>query len=71
MQVTEEVPLVETGSATLGKVVETRRVQNLPLNGRNPFALARFIPRCTELDFAGRGVRISTRSTNKQSRRAQ
>jgi hypothetical protein len=70
VQVTEEVPLVETGSATLGKVVETRRIQDLPLNGRNPLALALFTPGVrtsvgpSYSGFADRGVRISTMSIN-------
>lgn len=33
--VTAEVPQVDTASATLGKVVEERRIVELPLNGRN------------------------------------
>jgi hypothetical protein len=33
--VTAEVPQIDTASATLGKVVEERRIVELPLNGRN------------------------------------
>lgn len=70
VQVTAEIPLVDTGSATLGKVVETRRIQDLPLNGRNPLALALFTPGVRTAvgpsysGFADRGVRISTISIN-------
>lgn len=33
--VTGEIPLVDMGNTTLGKVVEERRIVDLPLNGRN------------------------------------
>src|SRR5207244_414055 len=33
--VTSEPPLVDTASSTLGKVVEEKRILDLPLNGRN------------------------------------
>jgi hypothetical protein len=36
--------LVDTTTATLGKVIENRRVQELPLNGRNAFSLVLLSP---------------------------
>jgi len=39
VEVTAEAPLVQTGTSSLGQVVETRSVTELPLNGRNPLAL--------------------------------
>ena len=69
-EVVGEAPLVDSGSATLGKVVENRRIQELPLNGRNALALAMFTPGVrtavgsTYTGFTDRGVRISTMSIN-------
>jgi hypothetical protein len=37
-------PLVNTNNAALGTVVENRRIVELPLNGRDPFALAALAP---------------------------
>jgi hypothetical protein len=51
--VTEQVtvqattPLVESASVTLGQVVETRRIVDLPLNGRDPTSLAALAPGVT------------------------
>ena len=44
IEVVGEAPLVDTGSATVGSVVENRRIQELPLNGRNALALAMLTP---------------------------
>ena len=38
VEVTGEAVLLDTSSATFGKVVESRRIQELPLNGRNALA---------------------------------
>jgi len=49
-QVTDEIrveaaaPLVDTSSTTLGQVIENRRIQELPLNGRDAFSLAGLVP---------------------------
>jgi hypothetical protein len=42
--VTADSPLVETTKSSLGQVVETRQIQNLPLNGRNFQDLAMLVP---------------------------
>jgi hypothetical protein len=42
--VTVEVPDVDTRSATVGEVVDRVRIQELPLNGRNPMQLAAVVP---------------------------
>jgi hypothetical protein len=44
VQVSGQAPLVDTQSAVGGEVVESRRMSELPLNGRNPLQLAGLIP---------------------------
>ncbi|MEK7405252.1 MAG: carboxypeptidase-like regulatory domain-containing protein [Acidobacteriota bacterium] len=44
VEVVGATPLVDTASATLGKVVENRRMSDLPVNGRNAFALMLIAP---------------------------
>ncbi|HSU56720.1 MAG TPA: carboxypeptidase-like regulatory domain-containing protein, partial [Candidatus Dormibacteraeota bacterium] len=39
VEVSSEVPLLQPETNSLGQVVETRTVTDLPLNGRNPLAL--------------------------------
>jgi hypothetical protein len=44
IEVPAEAVLVETGSATVAKVVENRRISDLPLNARNALALTLLTP---------------------------
>ncbi len=39
VSVTAESPLLDTTDASVGQVVDNRKIVNLPLNGRNPMAL--------------------------------
>jgi len=70
IEVTGEAPLVDTGSATVGKVVDNRRVQELPLNGRNALALTLLTPSVksnagpTNSGFGDRGIQLSSISIN-------
>ncbi|MBI4890969.1 MAG: TonB-dependent receptor, partial [Acidobacteria bacterium] len=70
IEVTGEDPLVDTGSATVGKVVENRRITDLPLNGRNALALVMLTPGVksqagpTNSGFVDRGVALSAISIN-------
>lgn len=68
--VTAEVPLVDVASATVGKVVENRRIQELPLNGRNALALTLLTPAVrsnagpTNSGFGDRGLALTAISIN-------
>jgi len=44
IEVTEQTPLLQTENASLGQVVEARKVQEMPLNGRNVFSLVALVP---------------------------
>ncbi|MEX2264281.1 MAG: TonB-dependent receptor [Bryobacteraceae bacterium] len=44
IEVTGEVPLLDSNSSSLGQVVERRKIEELPLNGRNPLALVALVP---------------------------
>src|SRR5262245_37643698 len=39
VEVNTAAPLLEAQTSSLGQVIENRRIIDLPLNGRNPFAL--------------------------------
>lgn len=65
-----EAALVDAGSATVGKVIENRRIAELPLNGRNALALVMLTPGVksqagpTNSGFADRGIALSAMSIN-------
>lgn len=44
LEVTEQTPLLQTENASLGQVVESRKVLEMPLNGRNVFGLVALVP---------------------------
>ena len=44
VEVTATGPLLETENTTMGQVVGERQISNLPLLGRNPYALAALVP---------------------------
>lgn len=44
VEVTSEAPLLQTETNSLGQVVESRTVTEMPLNGRNPLALVSLVP---------------------------
>ena len=70
VEVVAETSLVDAGSATLGTVIENRRVSDLPLNGRNALSLtllnAGVVSNAgpTNSGFGDRGVQISSLSIN-------
>src|SRR5215831_12936996 len=65
VQVVAEVPLVDTATATVGKVIENRRVQELPVNGRTALSLVLLAPAVQSAfgpansGFAARGVQLA------------
>ncbi len=44
VEVNGEAPLLQPETQSLGQVIEQRTVTDLPLNGRNPIALAQLVP---------------------------
>ena len=70
VQVTGEASLVDTTDATIGQVVDSKRVQELPVNGRSAFALINLTPNAhsnagpTQSGFADRGTNLSAFSIN-------
>lgn len=66
-QVTETVevqaatPLLDPNTSSLGTVMETKKVEDLPLNGRNPIGLANLIPTVRGIGYFGGQVLSSWR----------
>lgn len=44
IDVTAEIPRIQTEDSSLGTVVESKRIQDLPLNGRHVFNLVKVVP---------------------------
>jgi hypothetical protein len=70
IEVTSEAVLVDTSNTSIGKVVDQKRVSELPLNGRNALALTLLTPSVksnagpTASGFADRGIQLSSISIN-------
>lgn len=68
--VTAEAPVTDTASATVGKVIENKRIQELPINGRNALSLVLLAPAVKSQapgnanGFADRGIALSAISIN-------
>jgi len=66
VEVSSAAPLLESQTSSIGQVIENKRIVELPLNGRNPFALGLlaggttpFYGLTTNLPFVGGGGRYS------------
>jgi hypothetical protein len=59
-------PLVETENATIGTVIENRRIVELPLNGRNFLQLVALSPN-VNADFGGQGGQSNQRQGGSRS----
>ncbi len=67
VSVTADAPLLEADQASLGTVVDNRKITDLPLNGRNPFDLAFLTPGAVaynRLPLAGNNIPLSNLSIN-------
>jgi hypothetical protein len=70
VEVQGEAPLVDTSNTSIGKVVDQKRVAELPLNGRSALALTLLTPSVksnagpTSSGFADRGIQLSSISIN-------
>ena len=70
VEVTGEAPLLNTSDATVGQVIENKRVEELPINGRSAFALIGLAANVrsnsgpTQSGFADRGTNLSAFSIN-------
>ncbi len=67
IEVTGAMPLLESSSSAIGQVIENKKIMELPLNGRNPFALGLLAGNTTpmfgmgsNLPFVGGGGRFSS-----------
>ena len=70
VDVVGEAPLVDIASATVGKVIENRRISDLPTNGRAAFGLSLLAPNVksgtgpTDAGFNDRGRNVAQISIN-------
>src|SRR5262245_3859385 len=56
VSVTASAPLLESSTSSIGAVIETKAVSDLPLNGRNFVQLAILSPRVTGVGYAATGT---------------
>jgi len=61
IEVTGGTPLLEPNTSALGTVMDARKVEDLPLNGRNPLGLANLIPTVRGIGYFGGQVLSSWR----------
>ena len=70
VEVTADAPLVQTDNSALGQVIDSQRVAQLPLNGRNFLDLASLtpgvVPHSEGSNFATRGGTINVNGAREQ-----
>jgi hypothetical protein len=71
VEVTAAAPLLQTESGSVGQVVESKTINDLPLNGRNYTFLARLVPGATVGQPEGRGLNANGWFTANGTRPAQ
>ncbi len=70
VEIVAAAPLVDSAAATVGKVIENRRVAELPISGRNALALVMLAPGvhspvgATNSGFTSRGTHLAAISIN-------
>src|SRR5579872_5281747 len=64
IEVTAETPLLQPETSSLGQVVEARKVNELPLNGRNPLALVALVPGVVPQGSVGGGSLMNPAGQN-------
>ena len=68
---TAQAPLVDTTTSSVGGIIETSQIVNLPLNGRSFDELAQLQPGVTVAKFAGVGTMQSGYTTKISIRGAR
>jgi hypothetical protein len=71
VNVTAQAPLLQTENGSVGQVIETKSINDLPLNGRNYTFLARLVPGATIGQPEGRGLNANGWFTANGTRPAQ
>src|SRR5579872_1419789 len=64
VEVHGETPLLQPETSSLGQVVEARKVNELPLNGRNPLALVALVPGVVPQGSVGGGSLMNPAGQN-------
>jgi len=71
VQVTAAAQILQTESGSVGQVIESKTINDLPLNGRNYTFLARLVPGATVGQAEGRGLNANGWFTANGTRPAQ
>ncbi len=66
VQVTEDVPLLETANASQGQVIDRQKLVDLPNLGRNPFMMSRLAQNVVQVGNPGYN-RMQTRAAHRRS----